>query len=117
MPQRQAAAKRNSSLSLQGALLPIRLQVLIYPGLQFVNSTTASFTTQSDVLQGRTPYCRVWTWLAFPERINERSLVRTLCANNHITRATRERLADYFYFGPPDGSEDEVIFRLYYSYT
>ena len=112
-PQRQSKAPSNSSQNSSAVLPPIRMQVLIYPGLQFVNSTTASYTTRavwSDPLQGRAPYCRALTWLAFPERINDRSLVRTLCMNNHTTRATRERLAHYFHFGPLDGSEDEVRF-------
>lgn len=87
------------------------MQVLIYPAVQFVNSTTTSYTTRAvaDVLQGRNPYLRAWTWLAFPERMNEKALVRTLFVGNHTTRATRERLEHYFHFGPLNGSEDEVL--------
>lgn len=108
----QRVAKRpnvsNSAINSPSALPAIRMQVLIYPGLQFVNSTTSSFTTQADVLQGRMPFCRVWTWIASPERTNDPVLIRMLCAGNHTTRATRKRLEHYFHFGPPDGSEDEV---------
>ena len=108
--QSQRQVPSNSSKSSFAALPAIHLQVLIYPAVQFVNSSTTSYATLAvaDVLLGRTPYFRAWTWLAFPERINERSLVRKLNAGNHTTRATRERLAHYFHFGPPDGSEDEV---------
>lgn len=97
-----------NSSSAQPALHPIRLQVLIYPSLQFVNSTLVSLRALPDPLHRWTSFCRVWTWLTFPERIGEKALAATLCAGNHTTRATRRRLAHYFHFGPPDGSEDQV---------
>lgn len=102
-PQRAANASTTVAI-----LFPIRMQVLIYPGMQYVNSTLVSLTATADPMHGREAFCKGWTWLAFPERMSEKALMRTLCAGNHTTRATRERLAQYFYFGPTDGSEDEV---------
>jgi acetyl esterase/lipase len=103
-------AQRASNTSKDVAMPPIRMQVLIYPGLQMINSTTVSLVTFSDPLHGRRAFCKAWTWLAFPDNVNDRAVVRALCANNQTTRAARERLAKYFYFGPSDGSEDEVRF-------
>lgn len=109
-PQRKRASNSSAATSSAAAELlpPIRLQVLIYPLVQFVNTSTTSFTAHSDFLYGRSPLLRAWTWVTFPDRINDRALVRALTASSHVTRTTRERLAHYFHFGPPDGSEDEV---------
>ena len=85
-------AQRASNTYKDAALPPIRMQKLIYPGLQMINSTTFLPVMLSDPLHGRRAFCKAWTWLAFPDHVNDKAVVRALCANNHTTRAARERL-------------------------
>ena len=97
----------STSASAAG-LRPIRMLVLVYPLLQLVNSSTASSLAHADLVHRRVNLCRVTRHFAFPERRRDSALLRALCTSNHTTRATRERLAPYFHFGPVDGSEDPV---------
>ena len=92
-------------------LPPIRMQVLIYPVLQLVNMSFVSNIANVDVMHRRRALCREARLLAFPNRPQDNALLDALCAANHTTRATRERLAKYFHFGPVEGTEDEVRCR------
>ena len=98
--------KRNPAESPR--LPPIRLQVLIYPCLQAVNMTTTSLLLNDDLLVTRALMARTWALAAFYERGRDPQLVRALIESRHLTRASRESLAKFFYFGPADGSVDEV---------
>ena len=95
------------------SLPPIRMQVLIYPVLQLVNMSFVSNIANVDVMHRRRALCREARLLAFPDRQQDAALLDALCAANHTTRATRERLAKYFQFGPVNGTEDEVRRRVH----
>ena len=48
-------------------LVPIRMQLLLYPALQFVNLTTTSFLVHAWLFGGGPNLCRVWTRFAFAQ--------------------------------------------------
>lgn len=105
--QKQKSGDARGDLS-DSPLPPIRMQVLIYPALQLVDMFTVSNVISVDVMHRRSLLCRFVPLLLLPDRQLERSLIDAICAGNHTTRASRERLAEYLRFGPVDGSEDEV---------
>ena len=107
--QGEAGAGGNASeIDGNGPLPPIRAQLLIYPLLQLVNSTTSSHLTNLDPIYRRRNSARLVRLLACPGRQQDLALLEAITEGNHTTRSTRERLAPYFHFGPVDGSEDEV---------
>lgn len=95
-------------------LPPIRLQVLIYPNLQWVNMTTTSLLSKEDLLMHRSFVARVYALAAFQAKGRNPQLIRSLLENRHLTLASRARYAKFFYFGPEDGSIDEVTLNSLY---
>ena len=110
--QRAAGAGGKDASEGEGPLPPILAQVLVYPVLQLVNTTTSSHLVNLDPIYRRRNSARLVRLLAFPGRQQDGALLDAISAGNHTTRATRERLAPYFHFGPVDGSEDEASFLI-----
>lgn len=48
-------------------LVPIKMQLLLYPALQFVNLTTSSFLVHAWLFGGGPNLCRVWGRFAFAQ--------------------------------------------------
>ena len=105
--QREETA-RGGDTSAEDPLPPIRAQLLIYPHVHLVNLTTTSNQVNRKAMSRYKNMCRFVPLLTCPDRQHDSSLLDAICVSNYTTRATRERLARYFHFGPVDGSEDEV---------
>lgn len=71
--------------------------------------TTTSYLVNEDLLVTQALLARTWALAAFNERGRDPRLIRALSESRHLTRASRVRLAKFFYFGSDDGTVDEVM--------
>lgn len=76
--------------------------------LQGVNMSTTSLLLNDDPMLDRVMVARLWALASFPRRGREPRFLRAFLSNRHLMLSTRERVAKYFDFGTPDGTQDEV---------
>ena len=96
--RRQVIAKQRAG-QLVEQLPPIRLQVLFYPVLQFVNVSTTSYLLRRYDVLNKKSMVWFWTLFLFGNRFYDINLLASLWANNQTTKRTRKQLADLFDFG------------------